>query len=114
MFDFVRAGGYFLIGFPCTLRDLDNAITSPRLDITSSRPHAYTSIRVCETWVPMGPYRPGSQPSPTSEPDLREDLPTCQWSLPDLTYRPKNMKTIWCARQDIPAQISFSYCNQIG
>jgi hypothetical protein len=31
----------------------------------------------CETWVPLGPHRPGSQPSPTSGSGLLEDLPTC-------------------------------------
>jgi hypothetical protein len=27
----------------------------------------------CETWVPLGPHRPGSQPSPTSGSGLPED-----------------------------------------
>jgi hypothetical protein len=31
----------------------------------------------CETWVPVGPHRPGSRPSPTSGSDLLEDPPTC-------------------------------------
>jgi hypothetical protein len=34
----------------------------------------------CETWVPLGPHRLGSRPSPTSGPDLLEDPPTCQWT----------------------------------
>jgi hypothetical protein len=32
---------------------------------------------LCETWVPLGPHRPGSQPSPTSGSGLPEDPPTC-------------------------------------
>jgi hypothetical protein len=32
---------------------------------------------VCETWVPLGPHRPGSRPSPTRGSGLLEDLPTC-------------------------------------
>jgi hypothetical protein len=31
-----------------------------------------------ETWVPLGPHRPGSRPSPTSGSGLIEDPPTCQ------------------------------------
>jgi hypothetical protein len=34
----------------------------------------------CETWVPLGPHRPGSQPSPTSGSGLLEDPLTCQWA----------------------------------
>jgi hypothetical protein len=33
----------------------------------------------CETWVPLGPHRPGSRSSPTSGFGLLEDPPTCQW-----------------------------------
>jgi hypothetical protein len=33
----------------------------------------------CETWVPLRPHRPGSQPSPTSGSDLPEDPLTCYW-----------------------------------
>jgi hypothetical protein len=36
----------------------------------------------CETWVPLGPHRPGSWPSPTSGSGLSEDPPTCQWAQP--------------------------------
>jgi hypothetical protein len=35
---------------------------------------------LCETWVPLGPYRRSSRPSPTSGFGLLEDLPTCQWA----------------------------------
>jgi hypothetical protein len=33
--------------------------------------------RFCETWVPLGPHRPGSRPSPTSGSGPLEDPPTC-------------------------------------
>jgi hypothetical protein len=36
----------------------------------------------CETWVPLGPHRPGSRPSPTSGFGLLEDPPTCHWAQP--------------------------------
>jgi hypothetical protein len=36
----------------------------------------------CETWVSLGPHRPGSWSSPTSGSDLLEDLSTCQWAQP--------------------------------
>jgi hypothetical protein len=36
----------------------------------------------CETWVPLGPHRPGSCPSPTDGSGLPEDPPTCQWAQP--------------------------------
>jgi hypothetical protein len=39
-------------------------------------------IRHCETWVPLGPHRLGSRPSPTSGSGLLEDPPTCQWTQP--------------------------------
>jgi hypothetical protein len=34
----------------------------------------------CETWVHLGPHRPGSRPSLTSRSGLPEDTPTCHWS----------------------------------
>jgi hypothetical protein len=39
-------------------------------------------IVACETWVPLGPHRPGSRPSPTSGSGLPEDPPTCWWAQP--------------------------------
>jgi hypothetical protein len=36
----------------------------------------------CETWVPLGPHRPGSQLSLTSGYGLPENPPTCQWAQP--------------------------------
>jgi hypothetical protein len=36
----------------------------------------------CETWVPLGPQRPGSWPSPTSGSSLPEDPPTYWWAQP--------------------------------
>jgi hypothetical protein len=44
--------------------------------------HFCLMARGCETWVPLGPQRPGSRPSPTSGSGLLEDLPTCQWAQP--------------------------------
>jgi hypothetical protein len=41
-----------------------------------------SGIGWCETWVPLGPHRQGSQPSPTSGSSLLEDPPTCQWAQP--------------------------------
>jgi hypothetical protein len=41
-----------------------------------------TPLGQCETWVPLGPHRPGSRPSPTSGFGLLEDPPTCQWAQP--------------------------------
>jgi hypothetical protein len=35
-----------------------------------------------ETWVPLGPHRPGSRPSLTSKSGLPEDPPTYQWAQP--------------------------------
>jgi hypothetical protein len=34
----------------------------------------------CETWVPMGPHRPGSRRSLSSGPNLPESPPTCKWA----------------------------------
>jgi hypothetical protein len=36
-------------------------------------------VLMCETWVPLGPHRPDSRPSPTSGSGLLEEPPTCQW-----------------------------------
>jgi hypothetical protein len=36
------------------------------------------TVWYCETWVPLGPHRPGSRLSPTSGSGLLEDQPTCQ------------------------------------
>jgi hypothetical protein len=41
-----------------------------------------TRLESYETWVPLGPHRPGSRPSPTSGSGLPEDPPTCQWAQP--------------------------------
>jgi hypothetical protein len=38
--------------------------------------------RACETWVPLGPHRPGLWSSPTSGSGLLEDLLTYQWAQP--------------------------------
>jgi hypothetical protein len=64
-----------------------------------------------ETWVPLGPHRLGSRPSPTSGSGLLEDpqtRPSCQPTRPpedlpedspnDLVHH--NLET-WCTRQDL-------------
>jgi hypothetical protein len=38
------------------------------------------TISFWETWVPMGPHRPGSPRSLSSGPDLPEAPPTCKWA----------------------------------
>jgi hypothetical protein len=40
--------------------------------VAAHTPHS----EACETWVPLGPHRLGSQPSPTSGSSLLEDPPT--------------------------------------
>jgi hypothetical protein len=44
--------------------------------------------RACETWVPLGPHRPGSRTSLTSRFGLPEDPPTCQVGPTDLVGSP--------------------------
>jgi hypothetical protein len=67
-----------------------------RIDVHAIRPvdssttcHDLSKVAVttprsgsCETWVPLGPHRLGSQPSLTTRSGLPEDLPTCQWAQP--------------------------------
>jgi hypothetical protein len=68
----------FLFGPTCMLFDLSIAL---RLRHDLSKVDAPTPrTGACETWVPLGPHRPGSQPSPTSGSGLLEHLPTCQWA----------------------------------
>jgi hypothetical protein len=114
MFAFVRAQEDFLFipVHPMRLHRR-HVFASHRRDFISATLPTRRS-GACETWVPMGPHRPGSQPSPTGGPDLPEDPPTCPWTLPDLTCGPKDMKTAWCTRQDSPARISFPCCNRVG
>jgi hypothetical protein len=62
----------------CMLFDLSIAL---RLHHDLSKVAAPTPRSgACETWVPLGPHRPGSRPSPTSGSSLPEDLPTYQWA----------------------------------
>jgi hypothetical protein len=68
----------FLFGSTCMLFDL---LITLRLHHDLSMVAAPTPRSgACETWVPLGPHRPGSQPSSTSGSGLPEDLPTCQWA----------------------------------
>jgi hypothetical protein len=67
---------FFFFGPTCMLFDLSIAL---RLRHDLSKVAAHTPHPgACETWVPLGPHRPGSQPSPTSGSGLLEDSPTCQ------------------------------------
>jgi hypothetical protein len=47
----------------------------------------------CETWVPLGPHRPGSRPSLTSRSGLPKDPPTCQWAQPTFSDPHDLLKT---------------------
>jgi transposase InsO family protein len=76
--------------------DLDAAVVKRRIQISEleeMRLKAYENANMykerikrwyekCETWVPLGPHRPGSRPSLTSGSGLLEDLPTCLWAQP--------------------------------
>jgi hypothetical protein len=67
---------FFFFGPTCMLFYLSIAL---RLRHDLSKVDAPTPrSTACETWVPLGPHRPGSRPSPTSGSGLLEDQPTCQ------------------------------------
>jgi hypothetical protein len=70
----------FFFGPMCMLFDLSIALRL-RHDLSKVAAHTPRS-GACETWVPLGPHRPGSRPSPTSGYGLLEDPPTCQWAQP--------------------------------
>jgi hypothetical protein len=114
MFAFVRAQEdfLFLIHMHPMRLHRRHVFASHRRDFVSAASPTRRS-GPCETWVPTGPHRPGSQPSPTGGLDLPEDPPTCPWALPDLTCGPKDMKTAWSTRQDRLARISFPCCNRL-
>jgi hypothetical protein len=68
----------FSFGPTCMLFDLSIAL---RLHHDLSKVAAPTTRSgAYETWVPLGPHRPGSRPSPASGSGLLEDPPTCQWA----------------------------------
>jgi hypothetical protein len=70
----------FLFGPTCMLFD---QLIAPRLCHDLSKVAAPTPRSgACETWVPLGPHRPGSWPSPTSGSGLLHDPPTCLWAQP--------------------------------
>jgi hypothetical protein len=59
----------------------------------------------CETWVPMGPHRPGSQRSPSSGPDLPEALSNCKWaqrSYPQSRRPRKTLDDLIQIAEDLP------------
>jgi hypothetical protein len=62
------------------LFDLSIAIRL-RHDLSKVAAHTARS-GACETWVPLGPHRPGSRPFSTSGPGLLEDLSTYWWAQP--------------------------------
>jgi hypothetical protein len=70
----------FFFGPTCVLFDLSIALR-PRHELSKVAAPTPRSGD-CETWVPLGPHRPGSQPSPTSGSGLPEDPSTCQWAQP--------------------------------
>jgi hypothetical protein len=47
----------------------------------------------CETWLPMGPHRPGSQRSLSSGLDLPEVLPTYKWAQRPYPQPQRSWKT---------------------
>jgi hypothetical protein len=108
----MRSGGFFLIPVHPMRLHRRHIFTSHRRDFISAASPTRRS-GACETWVPTGPHRLGSQPSPTGGPDLPEDQPTCPRTLPDLTCGSKDMKTAWCTRHHSPARISFPCCNRL-
>jgi hypothetical protein len=71
MFVFVRAQEDFLFWIPVHPMRLHrrHVFTPLRRDFVSAASPTRRS-GACETWVPTGPHRPGSQPSPIGGPDL--------------------------------------------
>jgi hypothetical protein len=69
---------FFFFGPTCMIYNLSIVL---RLRHDLSKVTAPTPrLGGCETWVPLGPHRLGSWPSPTSGSGLPEDPPTCQWA----------------------------------
>jgi hypothetical protein len=68
----------FSFGPTCMLFDLsiDLRLRHDLSKVAAPTPHS----GACDTWVPLGPHRPGSRPSLTSRSGLPEDPPTCQWA----------------------------------
>ena len=64
------------LGMSCMLFDLSIASRLRHDSLVVATPTHRSGA--CETWVPLGPHRPGSQPSPTSGSGPSEDSPTCQ------------------------------------
>jgi hypothetical protein len=52
----------------------------PRIDQVVDSTAGRILLCFCETWIPLGPHRLGSQPSQTSGSDLLEDPSTYQWA----------------------------------
>jgi hypothetical protein len=94
MFDFVCVGKVFFFGSPCTLRDLDGAMTLPRLDMTSSRP---LRLHVDQGLRDMGTH--GSPPTRVPE------LPV-KWTWP--VRSPTNLQLGLETLSTTPATLEYS------
>jgi hypothetical protein len=77
----LRPGGFFFLWNPLHPTRLHHrhVFTLLRRDFVSATPPTRRS-EACETWVSMGPHRPGSYTSLSSGPDLPEAQPTCMWA----------------------------------
>jgi hypothetical protein len=65
---------FFSFGLMCMLFDLSMASRLCHDPLKVVAPTHRSGA--CETWVPLGPHRPGSRPSPTSGSGPSEDSPT--------------------------------------
>jgi hypothetical protein len=76
----MRWGGFsFLIPVHPMRLHRRHIFASLRRDLVSTASPTRRS-GACETWVPMGPHRPGSQRSLSNGPDQPEVLSTCKWA----------------------------------
>jgi hypothetical protein len=103
-----RSGGFpFLIPVHPMRLHRRHIFTSHQRDFVSAASPTRRS-GACETWVPTGPHRPGSQRSLSSGPDLPEALPICKWAqrpypqprrpwktLDDLIQTLENLPGLW-------------------
>jgi hypothetical protein len=94
MFTFVRAKRIFffwILVHPMRFHRR-HVFTPLRRDFVSVASPTHRS-GACETWVPMGPHRTGSQRSLSSGPDLSEALPTCKWARRPYSQSRRSWKT---------------------
>jgi hypothetical protein len=90
-----RSGGFFFFLIPVHPMRLHrrHVFASLRRDFVSTT-SAIRGSGACETWVPMGPHRPGSQRSLSCGPDLPEALPTCKWGQRPYPKSQRHWKTL--------------------